>query len=79
MLQKQDWLVRGDVLAKRLKTLLLHALKDKSGDLDAKELSSMWAIKWNADVEHFDNGVNAIKYLGRYVQKVPKPLQNPTR
>lgn len=67
--KKHDWLVRGDVLAKRLKTLLLNALKAQGQYLKGSEMTQMWKTKWNADVEHFGNGENAIKYLGRYVQK----------
>ena len=65
---KKQWLVWGDVFAKRLKNLLLTALKT-AGVADLSVINACWKVDWNADVENFGNGHNAIKYLGRYIYK----------
>ena len=64
------WLARGDVFASRLKTLLLKKLK-KEEMLPASDISNLWKIDWNCDVENFGSGENAVKYLGSYVFKGP--------
>ena len=68
IIAKKQWLVWGGVFAKRLKNLLLTELKQQS---IAKQtiINACWKIDWNADVENFGNGHNAIKYLGRYIYK----------
>jgi hypothetical protein len=65
---KKQWLVWGDVFAKRLKHLLLTEFKSQAV-VDQNTLNACWKISWNADVENFGNGHNAIKYLGRYIYK----------
>ena len=68
IIAKKQWLVWGDVFAKRLKNLLLTKLKAQ-GIADQTIINVCWKIDWNADVENFGNGHNAIKYLGRYIYK----------
>jgi len=68
--RRKGWLVRGDVLAARARTLLLRSL-EKGGLLDRTESAPLWKAKWNCDVEPFGDGANAIKYLGAYLKKGP--------
>lgn len=70
--KRKGWLARGEVLASRLRTLLLRAIANEKL-LPPREVSMLWKIKWNCDVENFGNGVNAFKYLGGYVCKGPIP------
>lgn len=69
-LKRKGWLVYGEVFAGRLQSLLLNELRGTDW-IDSKEVSHLWSIKWNCDVECFGNGENALKYLGRYVFKGP--------
>jgi len=64
------WLAYGDVFAKRLKTLLLKALR-KEGLIPACGLDPLWKMGWNCDVKDFGDGANAIKYLGGYARRGP--------
>lgn len=64
------WLAYGDVFAKRLKTLLLKALRRESL-IPVCGLDPLWEMKWNCDVSNFGNGANAIKYLGGYARRGP--------
>ena len=68
IIAKKQWLVWGDVFAKRLKNLLLTELKQQA-IVEQTIIDSCWKMDWNADVENFGNGHNAIKYLGRYIYK----------
>ena len=68
IIAKKQWLVWGGVFAKRLKNLLLTELKAQS-IVDQTIINACWKMDWNADVEDFGNGCNAIKYLGRYIYK----------
>jgi hypothetical protein len=64
------WLAKGDIFASRLKTLLLKELKTRDM-LPASDISKLWKIGWNCDVDNFGSGENAIKYLGKYLFKGP--------
>ena len=68
IIAKKQWLVWGDIFAKRLKNLLLTELKAQ-GIAEQTIINTCWKMNWNADVENFGNGHNAIKYLGRYIYK----------
>jgi len=68
--RKAGWLARGEVLAARLRTLLLRAAR-KEGLLPESEIQALWRVGWNCDVESFGSGENAVKYLGAYVCKGP--------
>jgi len=68
--KKKGWLARGEVLASRMRTLLLKAL-EKEGILSRIEAAPLWKAKWNCDVEPFGDGSSAIKYLGAYLKRGP--------
>ena len=68
IIANQQWLVWGDVFAKRFKNLMLTELNAQT-IVNQTIIDACWKIDWNADVENFGNGYNAIKYLGRYVYK----------
>lgn len=68
--RKTGWLARGEVLASRMRTLLLQSL-EKEDLLSKREAAPLWKMKWNCDVEPFGDGSNAIKYLGAYLKKGP--------
>lgn len=68
IIAKKQWLVWGEVFAKRLKNLLLTELKQQA-IAEQTIINACWKIDWNTDVENFGNGHNAIKYLGRYIYK----------
>ena len=67
-LKKSDFLVWGDVLATRMKTILLKSLEED--ELVSRSLlRELWQIDWNADVAFAGTGENAVKYLGQYVSR----------
>ena len=68
IIAKKQWLAWGGIFAMRLKNLLLTQLKAQA-IVEQATIDECWKIEWNADVENFGNGHNAIKYLGRYIYK----------
>lgn len=68
--KRPRWLAYGEVFAKRLKSLLLKALR-REGLVPACGLDALWRMGWNCDVERFGDGANAIKYLGGYARRGP--------
>ena len=68
--RKAGWLARGEVLASRMRALLLRRL-EREGLLSKSDARPLWDIKWNCDVEDFGDGSNAIRYLGGYLERGP--------
>ena len=64
------WLAYGSVFAKRLKGLLLKALR-REGLVPPCGLDALWKVDWNCDVKDFGDGANALKYLGGYARRGP--------
>ena len=67
-LKQPDFLVYAQVLANRLRTLMLQALQSEPR-IDSALIAQLWRIDWVADVEPVGSGENAVKYLGQYVHK----------
>ncbi|HAV13320.1 MAG TPA: hypothetical protein DCX06_07515 [Opitutae bacterium] len=67
-LKNPKWLIYAEPFARRLRTLLANQLLD--ADLIEKRL--FWQLvkmDWNAAVDPAGSGENAVKYLGKYVQR----------
>ena len=67
-LKKPQWLLPAQPLATRLRTLLSNKLLD-SQQIDAHLFRTLLKMDWNASVDPAGSGENAVKYLGRYVQR----------
>lgn len=67
-LKNRKFLLYAKPLAKRLRTLLANRLHD-AGLIDTALFWKLVKMDWNASVDPAGSGVNAVKYLGRYVQR----------
>lgn len=65
-LKQAKFLVYAQVLADRLRTLLLAKFEEQ-GLIAPTLRGQLRQIKWNADVAPAGRGENAVKYLGQYV------------
>ena len=67
-LKNQKWLLPAQPLATRLRTLLVNQLLDDAL-IDQGLFEELVKIDWNASVDPAGRGENAVKYLGKYVQR----------
>lgn len=67
-LGRPDFLIYAKPFAIRLRTLLVNQLFD-SGLIDKPLFWRLVKMDWNASVDPAGSGANAVKYLGKYVQR----------